>query len=700
MKMSLDSSGVKAGLTKAGASIKNFAQAGMERLNALAKVAAVGLAAAFVGLSKKAISLGSTLSDIAESTGFATEQFQVFRGAFIRAGGSAEKMEKAISSMQKAIVQGSEGLTTYTRAFERIGLSVDQLRQMRPEEQFQTIALAIANAKDQQGAFTAAQEIFGTRVAPRMMEVFRRLAKDGYGKMAEEIEQTYGIMDAQTQKTLDSAADAIEAFKNKITIKVGEIISGKGSHAAIKALGVQLLIQVSNFKESMLNAIVFAATSIPRYMGAAIELARDKMGGGSATFAEKLSEINDIVLDPFDESEKRAVLQDTLETYQRILKTSGQINDSRRDGLGIQKELTELEQFQEILAKAKVRGNEDMIAKATEAIAVEKEIQRIIKSQNIGREEAKAIIQKQREELEWQQDMALGIAEAEAMGDEQTARALADEISRRNEINALVKATGVSEDEAARLIDGKNAKLQEEKNLRKDLLDATLSQNNKAITAAEIEIELKERARAIADETGMAFDDAIEKAKQLLQMDFGPDLNMSGFVTPFEQREFDRRQKEINKMNRADERAEIRDERERGGNLRNVSQRRRDESGAVGVRRRALAAEEERIRRRENAEIQRRRNRGENMDDIMADVNERRNQRMGDINDEINKERLKGLRGDARDKEIARQQEERKQRDQKPKEPVKPEDKMIDKLGGKIDTTNQKLEDIKKLLTC
>jgi hypothetical protein len=206
----------------------------------LAKMGFGAAAAGFALLSRNAIQLGSYLSDVATSTGFATEQFQVFRGALIDAGGKAESMEKAILLMNKAIVQGDEGMTTYTRAFDRLGLNVTQLRAMRPEEAFEVIGKSIAGATDQQGSLIAAIEIFGQRNAPRLIEVFKRLDSEGYGKMAKDIEKAYGIMDAETQAALDKAADRIERFKSKATIFVGELISGEGSGAALKILGIQL----------------------------------------------------------------------------------------------------------------------------------------------------------------------------------------------------------------------------------------------------------------------------------------------------------------------------------------------------------------------------------------------------------------------------------------------------------------------------
>jgi hypothetical protein len=255
-RLNLDSTGFERGIQRSKNAVGRMQKSVVNASNALAKMGLASASAAVLLLSRNAIQLGSYLSDVAESTGFATREFQVFRGALIDAGGKAENMEKAITLMQKAIVQGSEGMTTYTRAFERLGLNVNELRAMKPEDQFQAIGKAIAGASDQQGALTAAIEIFGQRNAPRLIEVFKRLDKDGYGKMAKDIEAAYGIMDEATQKALDRAADQIERFKNKATIKVGELIAGEADGAALKILGLSISKAGAQLGVGMVNGIM------------------------------------------------------------------------------------------------------------------------------------------------------------------------------------------------------------------------------------------------------------------------------------------------------------------------------------------------------------------------------------------------------------------------------------------------------------
>lgn len=527
MKMSLDSSGVKRGLAKASASIRNFSSQAMERLGAVARLASIGLVAAFVAFSKKAIDLGSQLSDIAISTGFATEQFQVFRGALIDAGGKAESMEKAINNMQKAVVQGGEGMTTFTRAFDRIGLSAETLRNLSPEEQFQTIGKAIAGAADQQGAYTSAMEIFGTKVAPRMMEVFKRLSSDGYSKMADEIRETYGIMDAQTQASLDKAADRIEQFKQKVTIRVGQLISGANSHAAIKEFGTRFLIEISHIKENLLNAIIDAAIAFPRGVMAGLDTIRSKMMGDATTFAEHYAHIVEQTKDldqfkgVFDDSENRKVLTETANTYAGL------------NTLAAKRNTTE-------------RGTSD-------------------------------VLDEQAERLQRQQNNAIALAEAKASGDQNMIQLANKRISKEARINALKKATKLGDEEVLRIVEQQIEQEQKKKALQTDLINAQISGNTKAITAAEKKIALEEKALEIAEKTGEEFHDAVILAERVLQHEAGPDLNQSGFVTRKEQREFDRQQKEIAKQNKKDQHEEKMKEMREGGSLRNVSKQKREE---------------------------------------------------------------------------------------------------------------------------
>jgi len=91
--------------------------------------------------------------------------------------------------------------------------------------------------------------------------------------MAKDIEAAYGIMDAETQKALDKAADQIERFKNKATIRVGELISMEGDGAAFKILWEQFASVSGQFGLSLMSQVLKLAGSLPATIGVALQAA-------------------------------------------------------------------------------------------------------------------------------------------------------------------------------------------------------------------------------------------------------------------------------------------------------------------------------------------------------------------------------------------------------------------------------------------
>ena len=214
----MDSSKLQAGLARSRAGIKRFAGFAMGQFAMLA--GAMG----FAGLARSAVEFGSTQSDIASQLNINTTAFQTLNGAMKDAGGSNTQMQKSIANMSKAIIQGGEGLSTFVRAFDRIGISADEFKGKSTSEQFNMIAKAVAGAEDQQSAFTSVMEVFGTKNAPQLIEVMKRVNSEGFEAMSEQIKETYGIMDEETQQKLDIVADKIEQFKVKSVVIFGDLL--------------------------------------------------------------------------------------------------------------------------------------------------------------------------------------------------------------------------------------------------------------------------------------------------------------------------------------------------------------------------------------------------------------------------------------------------------------------------------------------
>lgn len=256
----MDSSKLQAGLARARAGIRNFAS------GAMGQIAMLAGAMGFGGLARSAIEFGSTQSDIAGQLNINTSSFQALSGAMKDAGGSQSQMQKSIANMSKAIIQGGEGITTYKRAFDRLGLSTDDFKGKSTTEQFNMIAKAVGNAENQQEAFTSVMEVFGTRNAPQLIEVMKRVNSEGFEAMSDKIEETYGIMDAETQAKLDAVADKIEQFKTKAVVVFGDLLVKSMPYIEMLGMGLKHLgttfVGWFNVSKATLEGVAKVAMSI------------------------------------------------------------------------------------------------------------------------------------------------------------------------------------------------------------------------------------------------------------------------------------------------------------------------------------------------------------------------------------------------------------------------------------------------------
>lgn len=101
------------------------------------------------------------MQKMSQRTGLSTEELSKYKHVTDLADVSIEQFGKGIGKMQRSLVDASNGLVTQQRAFDRLGLSVDELLKLSPEQQFEEIAEAISGLESATLRSASAQEIFG-----------------------------------------------------------------------------------------------------------------------------------------------------------------------------------------------------------------------------------------------------------------------------------------------------------------------------------------------------------------------------------------------------------------------------------------------------------------------------------------------------------------------------------------------------------
>ena len=259
-KLTLDTSGFNRGIKSAESGMAKFkAAAGPAVLGAIAAGFAAAAAAA-AGLAvgvKGALDLGGALSDLSTRTGVAAGELRVLQEAFARNGLSAEQVGPAINKMQRAIVEGGQGVATYKRAFDSLGISMDSLRGMSSADQFEAIGTAINGLSDPAARAATAMQIFG-RSGGEMLTLFSNSgamneAARSVGDQADILTRNANLFD-QASDILGSVATKMQGF----FVGVADTLVP----ALMPLLEVADGIDVASLGQDLGSAIAFGMTAI------------------------------------------------------------------------------------------------------------------------------------------------------------------------------------------------------------------------------------------------------------------------------------------------------------------------------------------------------------------------------------------------------------------------------------------------------
>lgn len=183
----------------------------------LAMVAAGGAMLLVLGKSVKDwAAAGNEVQKMALRTNWAAESLSELRYVAEISGSELEGFEKSTRRMSAAIIDASDGLTEYLRDFNKLGLDVNKLKAMKPEDAFWEIATALSSLENELEQTSIAQGIFGrsgTQLLPMLAQ-----GEEGIQRLRKEAHELGIVFD---QEAADKAAALTDAMQ-----RVEEAING------------------------------------------------------------------------------------------------------------------------------------------------------------------------------------------------------------------------------------------------------------------------------------------------------------------------------------------------------------------------------------------------------------------------------------------------------------------------------------------
>jgi hypothetical protein len=209
------------------------AQAGLQAFGNAVRNIGLGLTAVaaaasapFIGSVKLFSDFGSAIDDAANRTGLSAEAMSELGFAAEQSGTTVESLEKGLRVMQRTLVNAAEDGGAAGEAIASLGLSVDALRALSPDEQFAAIADRIAGIADPAERATVAMRIFG-RAGAELVPLLAEGAS-GIGELRKQA-RDFGISvsgaDAKAAGVLNDTLNLLSRAARGASLQIGAALA-------------------------------------------------------------------------------------------------------------------------------------------------------------------------------------------------------------------------------------------------------------------------------------------------------------------------------------------------------------------------------------------------------------------------------------------------------------------------------------------
>lgn len=231
---------VEIGITDKFSNALKKAQAKLSAFGAsVAKIGAgflgIGTAiAAPLGIATKMFATaGDQLDKMSQRTGFSVEELGRLGFAAEQSGTSIESLENGLRRMQRTISDAGKGMATAVDSLGELGIDVEKLASMSPEDQFRAIATQLAKVEDPTKRAALAMEIFGrsgTALLPMLSSGI-----EGMDALRDQADSLGIVMDTKASKSAALLTDTVNILR-RVLRRTAQIVGESLAPAIIKAL--------------------------------------------------------------------------------------------------------------------------------------------------------------------------------------------------------------------------------------------------------------------------------------------------------------------------------------------------------------------------------------------------------------------------------------------------------------------------------
>jgi TP901 family phage tail tape measure protein len=246
----------------------------MVKIGAGITAVGVSVAAAMVPLAMQFASTGDKLSKMSQRSGAAAESLSFLQYAAESNGAALSDVESALGTVQDKLNDAAAGSLESAMAFGRLGLSLQTLGRMKPEDRFAALVDRLGKVKNPALQAALATDVFGGS-AEALLPLIRN-GSQGLQEMRDRAAELGLVMDNQTAKAGENLTQAMYDLQSSISgvwNQVGAALAPVLTEAAKAMASIVGTISKWVKENRQLVATVFKVAVAVAAIGAVISIA-------------------------------------------------------------------------------------------------------------------------------------------------------------------------------------------------------------------------------------------------------------------------------------------------------------------------------------------------------------------------------------------------------------------------------------------
>lgn len=287
MKITADTAGIGRGVSKTEQQLGRLSKSASSAAGSLRALVGIEigsrLASGFASAARAAVDMASrvtesiaAMDDLAQRTGVSTDALQGFQVAADLAG--VQNLEGALQKVSVVLGDAAAGSESAQKAFANVGLSVDDLLKLSPEDQFRAVASAIGDIQGPAAQAAAAVDLFG-KSGVELLPLFA----SNLGEIEERAKQLGIVLSADQVGAITEMDDALLMVRKTFDGIIGQVTANLAP--VVTSLAEEFLAFVESFNgfgggggSGIADALTSGLLDFAEYMASIFDAAISQFG--------------------------------------------------------------------------------------------------------------------------------------------------------------------------------------------------------------------------------------------------------------------------------------------------------------------------------------------------------------------------------------------------------------------------------------